>query len=503
VVRRTILLTLLVSSFAVEAEAQVPLCVEVAGHNDRCPAWAVEYPPAEAPADHCTEEVAHQIVAPSGVYMAATRICGGAFDILTLAYDFDGRLRWVRTHDGPAHRRDHAFNLAASPDGQHLYVAGSEDSGQSYDWVTISYDTSNGEQEWVARHDGPAHGDDEAWLAALSDDGERLYVAGFDIREREDGEETAETVTIAYDALTGQKDWSVRFDGDARVIDYPRAIGVSGHRVVVTGSSLDFFTQDLQTVAYRDDREAHRAEELWRASYDGGDWDQPLSPCLTRGAQICLGLMGSVAVTEEIVAVAATSFVDPATDDSVWTTIAYDLDSGERLWLKKFGDPSLQNKANAVAASPDGDTVYVTGFTNDELLFDGVGDAAAVAYDAGTGEERWRSNLALPGVEDASGFGLAATPQAVYLGGQIDVWASEGVRKEVLTIAHDALTGDHEWVARHSRTTPVGLGKGDGGNWAAIGPDGSKLFVGGGFANTFRVEDQQDFWDLGLLAYDL
>jgi hypothetical protein len=435
--------------------------------------------------------------------MAATRICSG-FDIQVLAYDYGGALMWSYIYNGAENRRDHAFNLAVSPDGQHLYVAGSEGVGDTSDWVVISLNAVTGEREWITHHDGPAHATDEAWLAAVSEDGERLYVSGFDSYDDDEGEERADTVTIAYDALTGERDWAVRFDSDPELLDFPRAIGVQGDHVVVTGSSLEVLgTQDLQTVVYRDERGAEDGpEELWRASYDGGDWDQPTMTCISRQSPSCLGLMGSVVVTDEIVGVAGTSFVDPATDDAVWTTIGYDLNSGERKWLKQFGDPTVQNKANAIAAAPDGQTLYVTGFTNDDEYFDGVGDAAAVAYDAATGEERWRSNFALSGVEDASGFGVVASADTVYISGQVQIWFDNGFRSEVLTVAHDATTGERVWIGRHSRTIPV-IGNGDRGHWIDLSPDGTHLFVGGGLANSLRIEDRNDNWDLGLLAYSV
>jgi hypothetical protein len=477
-------------------------CAEVPGFNDKCPAWATQYPSAETLGDGCTEEAAHQVVGTEGVYLSATRICSG-FDIQVLAYSYNGDLMWSFIHNGAANRRDHVFNLAVSPDGHHLFVVGSEGVGDTSDWVVIALNAITGEREWIAHHDGPAQATDEAWLAAVSQDGERLYVSGFDSYDDVEGEERADTLTIAYDAKTGESLWAIRFDSDHQLLDFPRAIGVRGDRVVITGSSLELLgTQDLQTVVYRDDRGTGSAEELWRASYDGGDWDQPAMTCISRQSPSCLGLMGSVVVTDEIVGVAGTSFVDPATDDSVWTTIGYDVETGERKWLRQFGDPAVQNKANAIAAAPDGRTIYVTGFTNDDEFFDGVGDAAAVAYDAATGEERWRSNFALSGVEDAAGFGVVASEDTVYLSGQVQVWFDNGFRSEVLTIAHDAATGEQKWVGRHSRTIPV-IGNGDRGHWIDLSPDGTRLFVGGGFANSLRLEDRNDTWDLGLLAYDV
>jgi outer membrane protein assembly factor BamB len=155
-----------------------------------------------------------------------------------------------------------------------------------------------------------------------------------------------------------------------------------------------------------------------------------------------------------------------------------------------------------VAASVVGRTIYVTGFTDDEGLWDGLGDLALVAYDTDTGQETWRASYALP-VEDASGFGLAVTATQVFVCGQVQLYTSDGLRTEVLTVAHDVSDGAAVWMGRHSRTAPIGLGNGDEGNWAGLAGDGSRLFVGGDYANTFRVQEMGDFRDLGVLAYDV
>src|SRR5437867_12068578 len=65
-------------------------CVPVPGLNDRCPAWAHQYPPPGTLQDGCTEEPAHMIAGTEAVYLASTRSCGGQLDILVLAYGFDG-----------------------------------------------------------------------------------------------------------------------------------------------------------------------------------------------------------------------------------------------------------------------------------------------------------------------------------------------------------------------------------------------------------------------------
>lgn len=502
--RIALLAALLLATLPTPAVAQE--CLAVPGVSERCPSWTFEHTGGDPAADDCDDAATRQVVGTHAIYMTGTSRCdgSGSWDIVTLAVGFDGELLWTARHPGSVYLRHEGFGLAVSPDGGRVYVAGSEDNGEDDDWIVLAYDAATGAPAWVTRYDGPAGDDDQAWAIAASPDGERVYVAGFDRRHRSGGGQDVDIVTASLEASTGAIDWTERFADERGWVDHPRAIGVEGDRVVVTGSSIELLSrQDLVTLAYRDDRDGQRAELLWRDTYDGGDWDQPSVPCLRRRLWLC-GLMGTIAVTPDTAAITATSFVDPTTDDAVWTTIAYDLATGERRWLDRHGDPAHQNKANAIAASPDGATIYVTGFENDELLFDGIGDAVTVAYDAATGAQRWLANQALPAVEDAAGFGLHATGETVYVAGAIDYWTTDSFRVDAVVLAYDASTGTRAWIARHNRyaSQRAGIGGFDAGNWVDLTPDGTRLIVGGADANTFRIENASDYWDFSILAYD-
>lgn len=485
-------------------------CLILPGVNERCAAWSYEYPEGDPADDDCSDDPADQVIGPDAVYLTGTTVCSGTevWDILTIAVDFDGTLLWTARHEGSVYNRHEGFGIAISPDGSTVYVAGADDNGEDTDWIVLAYDAATGESRWDTRYDGPAGDDDEAWVLAPSADGERVYVAGFDRRPKDPGGQDVDIVTASLDAVTGAIDWTARFSSESGWVDHPRGIGIDGDRIVVTGSSILLGQkQDLVTLALRDDRENHRAEPLWTDTYDGGDWDQPAVPCLRRrSGPFSCGLMGTVAVAGDTAVITGTSYIEPTTDDAVWSTIAYDVATGERRWLREQGDPEYQNMANAVAASPDGGTVYVTGFENDDLLFDGIGDAVTVAYDAATGETRWEANQALPAVEDVAGFGLAVTEDDVYMTGEIDYWvAAELPRIDTLVVAYDAATGTRDWVARHNRYEDRrgGLGGSDGASWAAVTPDGSRLLAGVYGSNVLRVENQRDYRDYGVLGYDL
>src|SRR5215467_14934119 len=55
---------------------------------------------------------------------------------------------------------------------------------------------------------------------------------------------------------------------------------------------------------------------------------------------------------------------------------------GTRLWAASYRDHTQQNYPNAVVASPDGSTVFITGQS-------GQAHFTTVAYSAATGARRW------------------------------------------------------------------------------------------------------------------
>ena len=93
-------------------------------------------------------------------------------------------------------------------------------------------------------------------------------------------------------------------------------------------------------------------------------------------------------------------------------TVAYDVITGEELWARSYDGPSSEffegDKANAIAVAPDGSRVFVTG---DSTGLEPSGDSvfATVAYDADTGDQIWASRYNAPG---GGGTRLRTSPSA-------------------------------------------------------------------------------------------
>src|SRR5437667_2998477 len=130
---------------------------------------------------------------------------------------------WVVRYNGPGNGEDDATAIAIDGKGN-VYVTGtSQGSGTGYDFATIKYD-SNGQKQWVARYNGPANLDDSA-KAAVVDGAGNVYVTG----SSTGAGSGLDCVTIKYD-FTGQQQWVARYNGPANLND-----GCVGIAVDVSG----------------------------------------------------------------------------------------------------------------------------------------------------------------------------------------------------------------------------------------------------------------------------
>jgi outer membrane protein assembly factor BamB len=171
-----------------------------------------------------------------------------------------------------------------------------------------------------------------------------------------------------------------------------------------------------------------------------------------------------------------------------YATVAYDASTGATLWGKRYNGPGNgSDYAYALGISPDGSTVFVTGTSED---FYPSPDWATVAYDAPTGAELWvrRYN----GTYDTAPSALGVSPDGstVFVTGAIPPGSGSGT--DYGTVAYDASTGDTLWAKRFD-----GPANGyDQANGLGVSPDGSTVFVTG------AITTLDDYADAATLAYD-
>ncbi len=194
---------------------------------------------------------------------------GTLLDYATIKYNPSGEELWVARYDGPGHASDRALSLAVDGSGN-VYVTGesawSIEYPQNWDYLTIKYNSS-GDEEWVARYDGAEGEDDFAEMLRVDDSG-NVYVTGSSVGSTSSAREYT---TIKYNS-SGEEEWVARYDGpgSGENIAYALAVDDSGN-VYVTGSSCCSGPDwDYATVKY-----SPSGEELWVARYDGpgNDWD--------------------------------------------------------------------------------------------------------------------------------------------------------------------------------------------------------------------------------------
>jgi hypothetical protein len=99
-----------------------------------------------------------------------------------------------------------------------------------------------------------------------------------------------------------------------------------------------------------------------------------------------------------------------------YATVAYNAATGKQRWVKRYNDPrNGRDVALAVAASPQGRSVYVTGFSSG--ISSGP-DYATIAYNA-AGALLWVRRYAGPGNEtdQASSVAVSTATGTVFVTG--------------------------------------------------------------------------------------
>jgi hypothetical protein len=260
-------------------------------------------------------------------------------DFTTFAYDAaSGTQIWRRIYDGRVGGLDTANAIAVSPDGTRVYVTGKSDDGPGKleDYRTWAYDANTGDPLWTAAYDGTGHGDDEASAIAVTHDGLTVFVAGSSPNPSDD----RDYVTIAYDAFSGHQLWAKRYHGQE---DIAYSLGINPGPAYST-TDREQLSYDYVTVAY----DAASGAKQWQQAYDGPGSGDDTSEAITVAPD-----GSNVYVTGKSIG---------ASFDYDYATVAYAALGGAQQWVQRYDGPAHGNDfGNAIAASPDGANVYVTG----------------------------------------------------------------------------------------------------------------------------------------------
>jgi DNA-binding beta-propeller fold protein YncE len=290
---------------------------------------------------------------------------------------------------------------------------------------------------------------------AVSPGGSAVFVTGSVFPRRA----AAKFGTVAYDPATGARLWAARY-GTAAGPSEALAIAVSpdGSAVFVTGFSTSATPNqhdDYATVAYS----AATGARLWTARYHGPGF---------------ANIARSVAVSPDGSAVyvtgeSADSFPGQPTQ---YATVAYDAATGHTLWSARYGPIGQYSNAHSVTVSPDGATVYVTGYS--PPAGNPIPQFATVAYGAATGARLWASRYPPPPGGGIQPDTSRATTVMVSPDGT-KVYVAGTRAAGYAAVAYNAATGARLWAARYRARTGGGLVAAS----AAMSPDGAEVVVTG------------------------
>jgi outer membrane protein assembly factor BamB len=312
---------------------------------------------------------------------------------------------------------------------------------------------SPGTQLWMKLYANRGNGG--ASSAAVSPNGSTVFVTGYTTTAKGAADDT----TVAYNSVTGAQRWAKSYGGPGGT-DKAVSVAVSpnGKAVFVTGYSFRAVSGvDYATIAYN----ATTGAQLWVKRYDDGLGNNDNS----EAAEVAVSPNGST--------VFVTGYSLSATRGNDYATIAYNAATGAQRWAARYNGVSGGNYAHALAVSPNGKTVFVTGSS---IGAHNSYDYATVAYNAVTGAQRWakRYNGARNGGVSRGANAVVVSPNGstVFVTGS-SIGTNDSY--DYATVAYNAVTGAQRWAKRYD-----GPGSGDGQAYsAAVSPSGATVFVTG------------------------
>ena len=356
---------------------------------------------------------------------------------------------WVaRLHTGDTVGRA----VAVSPDGSTVFAAGQHNvTSTNVHGETVAYNAVTGAQIWQSE-DTAANSAFEAITAA--GDGSAVFVTGYG---KPAGATGQEALTVAYDAATGATLWTqaVGRAGEGRSI----AVAPDGSAVFVTGNDTcgKPATTCYLTAAYN----AATGATLWTEQVPN------------------TGVAGSIAVAPDGSAVFVTGVGSCGQrSPSCYVTVGLSATTGANLWTQTFSSRKAGSPA-ALAVSPDGSEVFVTGQVGGQPVAVPYGEYGTVAYNAATGTQLWKALYRGPGSGGgASDIAVSPDGSEVFVTGENSSAGFTGHPlglPQYATVAYGSGTGTRAWLARYGD-----VAKGASyANSIAVSPDGSEVFVTG------------------------
>jgi len=376
--------------------------------------WVSRY---NGPGNNVDEAFAVVCDVSGNTYVTGSSSTSGAnLDYATVKYNSAGVEQWVARYNGPANFVDIANAIAVDGSGN-VYVTGISTGTTSFtDYATVKYNSA-GQQQWVARYNGPSNGTDEAYSIAVDGSG-NVYVTGESLSGS-----NFDFATVKYNSA-GSEQWTARYNGPQSSIDNAAVVRVDGlGNVYVTGSSTGSGSGlDYATIKYNSS-----GQQLWASRYNGtNNADDVPSDMAIDGA-------GNVYVS---------GGSSGSTSSNDYLTIKYNS-TGQEQWNARYNGPGNDNDVTFGLVVSGTGNVYVTGSSI------GTGtstDYATVMYN-NSGVQQWASryNGSNNTNDDASSIAIDASGSAFVTGSS----NSGGTNLDFLTVKYSP-SGAYMWEQRYN-----------------------------------------------------
>jgi uncharacterized delta-60 repeat protein len=366
---------------------------------------------------------------------------GTGRDFITVKYNSDGVVQWVRTYNGTINGGDYSFAVAIDA-SDNVYVTGRSDRGSPTlsDMTTVKYNPA-GVLQWAVHYNGPGNGVDEG-LAITLDNLNNVYVAG-----RCMGSGTGQDMVIIKYNNSGVQQWAQNYNGTANSTDAASSMAVDAFwNVYICGASIGSTSgSDFMVIKYDQSGNEQWVKRI-NGPANGGDVAEELMIDASGG-------------------IYATGFVWAGSFGYDFYTVKFNS-FGAIQWEQRYnGAGNLYDFAHSIDLDPVGN-IYVGGqSTGSSLNY----DYALIKYNS-SGIQQWVQTYNGPANGSDEAYSVMLDPSGnIYIGGGS---ASISNGMDFVLIKYNLL-GVQQWIETYN-------GTGNGNDYIrSIAIDNSNIYVTG------------------------